>query len=79
MQTADGTSYESTAVHATDRKLDLAIIRIDAKDLTPLELGDSDELKHGPADRRARATRAGWSTASSPASSPAGARSRAGR
>ncbi len=38
-----------TAIHASDRKLDLAILRIDAKGLTPLELGDSTTLKDGQA------------------------------
>ena len=46
-------SYEVTAVHASDRTLDLAVIRIDAKDLTPLELGDSDDAQGRPGGRRA--------------------------
>src|SRR5439155_5849506 len=36
-----------TVVYATDRSGDLAIIRIAAKGLVPLELGDSDKLKDG--------------------------------
>ena len=40
-ETADGKKYEATAVHASDRKLDLAVVRIDARGLKPLELGDS--------------------------------------
>ncbi|MFT4587201.1 MAG: serine protease Do [Candidatus Binatia bacterium] len=44
---ADGRQYHVTDVHAWDRKLDLAILRIDAKDLQPLPLGDSDALKQG--------------------------------
>ena len=31
VQLADGSKHEATAVHASDRKLDLAIVRIDAK------------------------------------------------
>src|SRR5262249_34568008 len=38
----DGKKHDATVVHATDRSGDLAIIRIDAKGLVPLELGDSD-------------------------------------
>jgi regulator of sirC expression with transglutaminase-like and TPR domain len=44
---ANGKAYEVTAVHASDRSLDLALLRIDAKGLTPLPLGDSDRLKTG--------------------------------
>jgi regulator of sirC expression with transglutaminase-like and TPR domain len=47
--TADRKRYEVTSVYASDRSLDLALIRIDAKDLTPLEIGDSDTLKEGQA------------------------------
>jgi regulator of sirC expression with transglutaminase-like and TPR domain len=47
VQTSDGKRYEATAVHASDRGADLAIIRIDAKGLPPLELGNSDEVKQG--------------------------------
>ncbi|MBT5692853.1 MAG: DUF1080 domain-containing protein [Opitutae bacterium] len=43
----DGKTYEPTAILATDRKRDLALIKIDAKQLTPLKLGDSDTLKPG--------------------------------
>jgi serine protease Do len=46
---ANGKTYDVTSVHASDRALDLALIRIDAKDLSPLELGDSDRLKDGQA------------------------------
>jgi regulator of sirC expression with transglutaminase-like and TPR domain len=46
---ADGTKYNVTAVHAHDQKRDLAIIKVDAKDLKPLALGDSDVLKDGQA------------------------------
>jgi len=49
VETADGKRHEVIAVHASDRKLDLAILRIDAKGLKPLELGDSTTLKDGQA------------------------------
>lgn len=47
VQTSDGKRHEVTTVHATDRAADLALIRIDAKDLKPLELANSDTLKQG--------------------------------
>src|SRR5437660_3913173 len=47
VQLADGARHDVTAIHAFDRSLDLALIRIDAKGLTALELGDSDKLKQG--------------------------------
>ena len=43
----DKKTYEAKEVHATDRTRDLAIIRIEAKDLKPLPLGNSDKLKEG--------------------------------
>jgi regulator of sirC expression with transglutaminase-like and TPR domain/S1-C subfamily serine protease len=46
---ADGKRHPVTAVHASDRKLDLAVVKIDARGLTPLELGDSAALKDGQA------------------------------
>ena len=49
VETADGKRHDVTVVHASDRKLDLAVLRIDAKGLTPLELGDSTTLKDGQA------------------------------
>src|SRR5919198_3171965 len=49
VELADGRRYEATAVHASDRKLDLAVVRIGARGLTPLELGDSSLLKDGQA------------------------------
>jgi regulator of sirC expression with transglutaminase-like and TPR domain len=49
VELADGTRHEVTAIHASDRAHDLAVIRIDAKELTPLELGDSSRLKDGQA------------------------------
>ena len=42
---ADGKRYNVTSVHASDQFLDLAILRIDAQGLSPLPLGDSDELR----------------------------------
>jgi regulator of sirC expression with transglutaminase-like and TPR domain len=47
VQTADGKVHDVTHVHASDRSLDLALIRIDAKGLAPLALGDSDKLRDG--------------------------------
>ena len=44
---ADGKTYEPTAILATDRKRDLAIIKIEAKGLQPLHLGESSQLKPG--------------------------------
>ena len=41
------TAVEATEVFASDRKLDLAIIRVDAAKLRPLKLGDSDQLRQG--------------------------------
>src|ERR1022692_3980564 len=42
VQLADGSKHEATIVQASDRKLDLAIVKIDAKKkLKPLPLGDS--------------------------------------
>jgi len=48
VQLAGGKRYPVTEVHAWDRKLDLAVIRIAAENLPPsLPLGDSDALKQG--------------------------------
>ena len=47
VQFADGRKFDVTEVHAWDRRSDLALIRIDAKDLTALPLGDSDTLEQG--------------------------------
>src|SRR6185369_16279596 len=48
VQLAGGKRYSVTEVHAWDRKLDLAVIRIAAENLPPpLSLGDSDTLKQG--------------------------------
>jgi len=43
----DGKTYDVTHVHATDRAADLAIVRIDAKELTPLPLGDATKVAQG--------------------------------
>jgi serine protease Do len=47
VQFPDGTKHEATEVHASDRHLDLAIVRINAKGLTPLPLGNSETIKTG--------------------------------
>jgi len=44
---ADGKTFEVTEIHATDKTMDLAVLRIDAHDLPALELGNSDALKPG--------------------------------
>jgi serine protease Do len=49
VQTADGKRHPVTAVHAFDRSLDLALLRIGTKGLPALELGDSDALRDGQA------------------------------
>jgi regulator of sirC expression with transglutaminase-like and TPR domain/S1-C subfamily serine protease len=49
VETSDGKRHDVTAIHASDRKLDLTVLRINAKGLTPLELGDSTTLKDGQA------------------------------
>lgn len=43
----DGKPREVTEVHAWDCKLDLAILKVNGDDLTPLPLGDSDALNQG--------------------------------
>jgi regulator of sirC expression with transglutaminase-like and TPR domain len=45
--TSDGRRFQVTEVYATDQAMDLAVIRVAAKDLKPLELGDSDSIKQG--------------------------------
>jgi serine protease Do len=49
VELADGKRYDATEVHAADRERDLAVIRIDAKGLTALKLGDSTAMKDGQA------------------------------
>lgn len=43
----DGKTRDVKEVYAWDRKLDLAVLQVDADDLVPLPLGDSDTLKQG--------------------------------
>ncbi|HVW01748.1 MAG TPA: trypsin-like peptidase domain-containing protein, partial [Planctomycetaceae bacterium] len=47
VQMADGARHNVTAVHASQRSADLALLRIDAKDLPTLELGDSAAVREG--------------------------------
>lgn len=47
VELADGKRCDVTSVHASDRSLDLALIRVNAKNLPPLELADSDQVKDG--------------------------------
>ena len=47
VQFADGQKFDVTEVHAWDRRSDLALIRIDAKNLPALPLGDSETLEQG--------------------------------
>jgi regulator of sirC expression with transglutaminase-like and TPR domain len=42
-----GKQYEVSSIHASDRSFDLALLRINAKNLPSLALGDSDTLKQG--------------------------------
>jgi regulator of sirC expression with transglutaminase-like and TPR domain len=49
VQMADGKRHDVTSVHASDRFLDLAILRVDATGLTPLKLADSEFLRPGQA------------------------------
>src|SRR5688572_26797041 len=44
---ADGRKFSATEIHAWDRKLDLAVIRINASNLPTLKLGESSEVKQG--------------------------------
>ena len=44
---ANGDKYDVQEVHATERSMDLAIVRVKADNLTPLKLGNSDTLKQG--------------------------------
>lgn len=47
VQFADGTKREVIEVRASDRQLDLAVVKIDQKGLKPLELGDATQVKDG--------------------------------
>ena len=46
VETVDGRRLEPTAVYASDRNLDLAVLRVDAE-LPPLKLGDSEAVDVG--------------------------------
>ena len=43
----DGKTHAVTVVHATDAHRDLALLKIDAKNLKPLPLGDSQKVRQG--------------------------------
>ena len=47
VQFANGQRFDATGIHAWDRKVDLAIVKIDTTNLVALQLGDSDTLKQG--------------------------------
>lgn len=47
VQFADGKKFDVEEVHATDKKMDLAVLRIDAKGLKPIDLGDPESLLQG--------------------------------
>lgn len=49
VQLADRREFDVVEVHASDRALDLALLRIKADRLSPLPLGDSDQIKQGQA------------------------------
>ena len=47
VQLLDGTSYEVQEVYATDRQMDLAVLKIAVDNLKPLKLAEPDTLKQG--------------------------------
>ena len=47
VELADGRAFDVTEVHATDRNADVAVIRIEAKDLQPLALATANSLRDG--------------------------------
>ena len=47
VRTSAGKSYTVTSIHATDRAMDLAVLRVDARGLPALPLGDSETLEQG--------------------------------
>lgn len=47
VQTSDGKKLTVTEIRAWDRNLDLAVLKVDGKDLPALELGDSAKLEQG--------------------------------
>jgi regulator of sirC expression with transglutaminase-like and TPR domain len=49
VRSADGKTRQVTEIRAWDRALDLAVVKVEGKDLVPLELGNSDDLEAGDA------------------------------
>ena len=47
VEMSDGRKLRVIAIHASDRKMDLAVIRVAEKNLPALEMGDPDKLKKG--------------------------------
>lgn len=47
VKTADGKTFKVTSIHATERRMDLAIIKVNATRLPALPLGDSRTIKQG--------------------------------
>lgn len=47
VQLADGSVHPVREIYASDRTLDLALVRIERRDLKPLALGDSDAVQQG--------------------------------
>jgi S1-C subfamily serine protease/regulator of sirC expression with transglutaminase-like and TPR domain len=47
VRTLDGQEYPVRSIHAHERSVDLAVLKIDATDLPALELGDSETLVQG--------------------------------
>lgn len=47
VRTLEGDEYEVVSVEGTDKTQDVALLRIDAKSLTPLPMAKPDELKQG--------------------------------
>ncbi|MDX1566073.1 MAG: trypsin-like peptidase domain-containing protein, partial [Phycisphaeraceae bacterium] len=44
---ADGRTFKVRAVHASDQSLDLAVLKIDAKKLSPLKLAEVEKIPEG--------------------------------
>jgi serine protease Do len=47
VQFADGSKHDVVSIHASDRGFDLALVKINAKGLKPLPLGDAKAMKAG--------------------------------
>lgn len=47
VQLADGKKHDVTAIHASDRGMDLALVRIDGKNMPALQLADPDAANAG--------------------------------